>query len=59
MAKPNIWTVIYAKGKKPKTSARLERAVQILQQEVADLHSIVRLLNERLAKLEQANNLAR
>lgn len=27
--------------------------------EVRDLHDIVRLLNKRLAKLEQANNLAR
>jgi len=58
MPKPNIWPIVYAANKRT-TQVRasrpdkLEHIVQDLRNEVADLHQIVRLLNERLAKLER------
>jgi hypothetical protein len=58
MPKPSIWPIVYAEHKKTKQVRasrpdKLESTMQALRAEVADLHSIVRLLNVRLAKLER------
>ena len=59
MAKPSIWPIVYAGNKRMQQVRqasrpdKLEHIVQDLRAEVADLHQIVRQLNERLAKLER------
>lgn len=70
MAKPNLWAIVYAKRKRTdrdrdpdlgvvaRTVLRHDTRIHDLRDEVADLHEIVRKLNERLAMLEKRDAVA-